>query len=358
MKIFNETTLSFAQKCESMLKAIIANEIGFEVKRSRFISGRYSFPIHVVIMTSEREWGWFDPHTYQIALNIKLMYGAKDQVIKDILRHEMAHYLCHMLQVEGEPAHGKSFQAVCRRYGWGDEVQKASFNLDHQDLSYELERKDRLLNKVKNLLKLAESDNPHEAELATLKANQLLLKHNLAHLDQSDWTLYSKTVMQASRRNAKMAAIYDILKHFLVGPVFIYGQGQVQLEVSGSLENIELAEYVAGFLEQEFERLWKAQTSLKGMKAKNAFFLGIAKGYDQKMVEQEFSDNESRQLVVLKNQLDDKIRKAHRRLSSTSTGGGQDQKAFQAGKASGQNLTVNQAVKNKSQTFYIKESSS
>tara|TARA_Y100000768_G_scaffold388644_1_gene385822 strand:+ start:6319 stop:7344 length:1026 start_codon:yes stop_codon:yes gene_type:complete len=341
-----------------MLKSIISQEIGFEVKRSRFISGKYSFPIHIVIMTSEREWGWFDPHTYQIALNIKLMYGARDQVIKDILRHEMAHYVCHMLRVENEPPHGETFRRVCDQYGWGDEVKKASFNLDHQDLAYELERKDKLLAKIKNLLKLAQSDNPHEAELATLKANQLLLKHNLSHLDQNDWTLYSKTVMQASRRNAKMAAIYDILKHFLVGPVFIYGQNQVQLEVSGSLENIELAEYVAGFLEQELERLWKAQTTLKGMKAKNAFFLGIAKGYEQKMIEQEFSDAESRQLIVLKNQLDEKIKMAHRRLSSTSTAGGQDKNAFHAGKKSGQSLTVKQAVKNKSETYLLKESSS
>ena len=355
MKIFNDTTLSFAHKCESMLKAIISHEVGLEVKRSRFVSGNYSFPIHVVIMTSDREWGWFDPHTYQIALNIKLMYGAKDQVIKDILRHEMAHYICHMLRVENEPPHGETFQSVCDQYGWGEQVKKASFNLDHQELTYDLERKDRLLNKVKNLLKLAESDNPHEAELATLKANQLLLKHNLSHLDSSEWTLYSKTVMTSPRRNSKMAAIYDILKHFLVGPVFIYGQGQVQLEVSGSLENIELAEYVAGFLDDEFERLWKAQKNLKGLKAKNAFFLGIAKGYEQKMVKQEFSDQESKQLIVLRTQLDEKIRKAHRRLSSTSTGSSQDQKAFSAGQSSGQNLTVNQVMKNKNQTYYLKE---
>lgn len=354
MKIFNETTLSFAKKAEKILKDILAKEIGFEVKRSRFISGRYSFPIHIVVITSDREWGWFDPHTYQIALNIKLMYAAKDQVLRDVIRHEVAHYLCHILNLTNETPHGPHFQAICERYGWSDEVKSASFNLDHQELKYEFERKDKLLNKVKNLLKLAESDNPHEAELATLKANQLLLKHNLSSLEESDWTLYSKTVLSSPKRNAKLSAIYDILKHFLVGPVFIYGQKQVQLEVSGSLENIELAEYVAGFLDEEFERLWKKQTNLKGARAKNAFFLGIAKGYEQKMLTQVFKPEESRQLIVLKSKLDERMRLAHRRLSSTSTSGSTHTEAFQSGRSTGQNLTVNQAMKNKTKTFFLK----
>ena len=53
------------------------------------------------------------------------------------------------------------------------------------------------------------------------------------------------------------------------------------------LWNIEIADYVAGFLIEELENRWdhakKQHVGLKGMVAKNSFLLGIAKGYCNKI---------------------------------------------------------------------------
>lgn len=348
MKIFNESTLNFAKKSEKTLKQILAEEVSLEVRRSRFRWQSYTYPIHVVVFENNQHWGWFDPHTYQIGLNKKLITQAKEAVIKDILRHELAHYLTYIRTDFIDHAHGKEFQKTCQDFGWSQLVSKASLNIADQELYYEVEKKDKLMAKVKRLLKLAESDNQHEAELATLKANQLLLKYNLEMEPTVDWTLYSHTVLKGARRSAKLAAIYDILKHFLVAPVFIYGKNEVQLEVTGTKENIELADYIAHFLDQKLERLWKAQTELKGLRAKNSFFLGVAKGFESKMESTPLSSHESKQLIIIKEDLQEKMSLIHRRLSSSSQSGSRNLAAFMKGTESGKNLNINKAMKNKS----------
>lgn len=353
MKIFNEATLHFAHRCEHWLREILRTEVALPVKRTRFQWERYSYPIHVVVFENNSHWGWFDPHTYQIGLNLKLLPLAKDQLIKDILRHELAHYLTFIDQDIPDQAHGKSFQATCQRYGWSRLVSKASLDLDHDQLAYAFEKKDRLLTKVKHLMALARSENKHEAELATLKANQLLIKHNLQQNNTNSESLYCKTILSATRRSAKLSTIYDILKHFLVAPVFIYGKKQVLLEVSGSKDNIELAEYIAIYLERELERLWQQQTELKGLRAKNAFFLGIAKGYEAKLKGTPQSRESSKELIAIKKDLHQKVQLAYRRLSSTRQGGASDNSAFVKGTQSGKNLHINKAVKQKKQPHLI-----
>ena len=147
-------------------------------------------------------------------------------------------------------------------------------------------------------------------------------------------------------------AIYDILKHFMVRPILSYGKGQVCLEATGTKANIELADYIANFLEEELDRLWnlhKGQYNLKGQKAKNSFFLGMARGYEQRMetVLKDFDSSQSKELVLINLKLDESVSKIYRRLSSTSSSGSIDHDSFGAGQKAGKNLTINQGIKNK-----------
>jgi len=348
MKVYSEATVSFALKCEALLKDIIKNECHFKIRRTRFEWNHYTYPVQIVIITSTSKLGYFDHHTYQIGLNQNLMYTVKDDVLKNILRHEFAHYLTYLTYPEHRHPHGDEFKEICEIYKWNDSISKASLNIDLANETIGNLESEKIIHKIKSLLKLSESDNQHEAEQATLYANKLLLKHNIKSLHSHDKILFVETVLTSKKRSAKLSSIYDILKNFLVKPVLIYGKKQVSIEVTGSFENIELAKYIASFLDAEFERLWLKQTHLKGMRAKNSFFLGISHGYNQKInsVQKEFSTDEKKALIVIKKDLDERINQIYRRLSGTTSTRTNDKSAYSAGESAGKKLTINQAIKN------------
>lgn len=354
MLIFSETTFAFVSKAENFLRDIIKLETDITIKISRFTHKGLSCPLRIVIFTESNKLGYFDPHTHHIALNLNLIYTVKDSVLKDILRHEFAHYI-NSIENPGSLPHGSEYQEICKRYNWERSISKSTMDVEVANDSKEGDlASEKIINRIKNLLKLAESANVHEAELATLKANQLLLKHNIEKFSDlnNQAPLYTKQILIEKRRSSKLTSIYDILKHFLVSPIFIYGKKQVALEVSGSKENIELASYVANFLDVEMENQWNLVKSptLKGVRAKNSFFLGMAKGYDQKInnMLKGYSPQERQALVKIKGQMQNTLKQVYKSITQTSSGASLDDSAYSSGITKGHKLTINKAVKNKS----------
>ncbi len=354
MYVFSETTLAFIRKAETILREIIRDEVKLPVQRSRFEFKKYYYPIHVVVFDG-KEIGHFNSSYFQIGLNKKLIYQAKDSVLRDILRHELAHYLTLIFYGEVS-AHGPEFKEICHRFNFPQEVALATMNLEESNLSKVGDiDSERVLEKIKKLLKLAESSNSHEAELATLKANQLLLRHHLDHhqIHQHDEELYMDRVLIRPRKEAKMMAIYEILKHFIVRPVLSFGKGSCALEVSGTETNVKLAHYIANFLDYELDHLWKIaqkETKLSGLRAKNSFFMGVAHGFDEKMKiqKQNFTQAEQKALIVIEKDLDQKLGSIYRRLSSSASAQTLDSAANAYGIQKGRELNVRGAVESKS----------
>lgn len=357
MIVYNDTTIAFIQRSEVLVKDILFG-LGLQVKRSRFLWNNYFYPIHIVVFEGN-ELGHFNAPYLQIALNKKLIYSAKDSVLRDILKHELAHYLTYLRHGEVR-AHGKEFHDICREFNFPEEIAAATMNLDERNLSHEGDLvSERIIEKVKKLLLLAQSSNPHEAELATLKANELLLRHNLDHLKGSTQeTIYLDRVLTKPRKEAKLTAIYEILRHFIVRPVLSFGKGECSLEVSGSLTNVKLARYVAEFLDRELDRLWevvRGEEGLQGLRAKNSFFAGVAKGFDEKMKMSKagFSAEDQKSLVVVEKKLDQDVRMIYRRLSTSTSGAKTDERARNAGVDKGRNLTIRQGVEGKGKKLYL-----
>lgn len=356
MKVYSETIFSFIQKANKMLRDILVKETSFQVRRSRFEYQGYLYPIDVVIFEGDLI-GYFDAAHFQIGLNKNLIHQAKDNLIKDILRHELAHYITHLFYGEKVKAHGNEFQHVCNLFNWPDDIKKASMNFEIANANAKSFHSEKILNKVKNLLKLAESSNAHEAELATLKANQLLIKHNLEFSEMnSDQEFYVMKLLSRKRKDAKISAIYDILKHFMVKPIISYGKNEVCIEVTGSKTNIELAQYISAFLNRELDRLWdvfKSEHKLKGLKAKNSFFYGMAQGYNEKVNKMEFPEKDRTALVKINKHLDDQVDRIYRRLSSSRSQNTRDNESFGLGRKAGANLTIHQGVKNNTTKKYL-----
>ncbi len=355
MILYSKTIQSFLSRLHTYSREILEEEVGAKFSRTRFLYNRYYYPLNLVVFEKEKVLGYFEAGTYRIALNKTLMYQAKVEVLKNILRHELAHYFTHIFYPDHQTPHGKEFHEVCRRFGWGHDVSDATIELMKENESLEGDLKtEELLNKVKKLLTLAQSDNPHEAELATLKANQLITKHNLQFVENEneEFTLYTDRVYISKTNNAKMQAVYEILKTFMVFPVFNYGKDEVYLEVSGTKTNVEIAHYVATFLERELENLWehnKRTFDLKGKIAKNSFFHGVGLGYTSK--HQSFKQNlevsEQKALIKIENNLKEQVREFYPRLSSVGNERQTDSRSLAKGAEAGRNLSIQAGLKGK-----------
>ena len=122
-------------------------------------------------------------------------------------------------------------------------------------------KSEAVIEKVRKLMSLAQNDNENEAALATLRANQLILKHNLdaQAADREGDAEYCVDLVLACRRSSPRSfAISHILREFLVFPVFT----SVGLEVTGSRANVENSRYIADYLDRELRALWKAARAL------------------------------------------------------------------------------------------------
>jgi hypothetical protein len=358
MFIYDSTSIAFIQKAEAFLKEILT-KANIQIKRSRFLWGGYFYPIHVVVFEG-KEWGHFNAPYFQIGLNRKLIYLAKDSVVRDILKHELAHYFTHILYKDAKP-HGKEFREVCQRFDFPEDVSRATMDLDASNSAKEGDiEAERILEKVKKLFMLAQSSNAHEAELATVKANELLLRHNLNYLKEKDEPIYLDRLLQRKRKDSKLSSIYGILKHFIVRPVISQGKDSCCLEVSGSYTNVRLAGYVASFLDRELDHLWelvKLEHGFKGIRAKNSFFHGVAEGFNQKMLaaKSTFSETDKKALIVVEKKLDLDTQFIYKRLGQSRSDQQTDLAASRAGHQKGLSLTIRNAVEGKAKSLYLTE---
>lgn len=356
MFIYDSTSLAFIRKSEAFLKEIL-EEAGISVKKSRFLFNGFLYPINVVVFEG-KEWGHFNGPYLQIALNRKLIYLAKDSVVRDILKHELAHYFTYILYRDVKP-HGTEFHEICRRFGFPSGISEATMNLEESNMDKvgDIEA-ERILEKVKKLLMLAQSSNAHEAELATIKANDILLRHNLQYVKDNQETIYMDRLLMRKRKDTKISAIYSILRHFIVKPVISQGRDSCCLEVSGTLTNVKLAGYVANFLDKELDHLWEAakvEHNFKGIQAKNSFFLGVADGYHDKMTaaKMSYSEEDKKALTVVEKNLEFNTQMIYKKLGNSRSGHQTDYEASLAGHEKGLGLTIRNAVEGKAKNLYL-----
>ncbi len=346
MIIYSEKIAQFVHEIRCVARAILANEVGLKLGRERFYArgNQTSYPINIVIYNNKSMLGYFNPEFYELGFHERLMHVGKDD-LHDVIRHELAHYLIFIEQGGGIQPHGVEFKQFCKKMGWNDEVCKATLSLTEES---------SVLRKVKKLMALATSSNKHEAEQAMIKSRELLLNHNMEFVATESEQFFLKRVIKEKRESAKMRAIGKILETFFVSTVYRRAGNFTYLEILGTKTNIEIAEYVADILQFELDRLL-AQTSLRGAIAKNSFFLGIAKGYRNKIQSLKKEEN-TNALLVIEKKLTLAKALAYPRLSSSKSSSSYCPKSSALGEQMGQNLSINPALKtstSKKSRFFI-----
>ena len=337
MILYSEKIITFIKGAKKALKEILENEVRLRVFRDRFYFGSYSYPIHIVIYQSKNVLGYFNAPFYEIGINEVLLNAPLDE-LKNILRHEMAHYLTYIKYGSDPMPHGDEFNECCKKYGWGKEVSKSSICVEKLKIDT---KKEAVFRKVQKLMALSTSRSKNEAEIAMLKSRELLLKQNLSSTPFEEAPFVLLRVFKQKRKTAKMDAIAKILETFFVSVVYHKVSDGIYLEILGEKASVEVAVYVANVLDIEFEKLWE-RAPLKGKIAKNSFFIGIAKGFCDKV---QFEKNEIKNaLMVVEGKLSHAKQLAYKRLSSVTSALKSSHEASQLGQKAGRDLKIHPAV--------------
>ncbi len=210
---------------------------------------------------------WKGSYHRHLSISINLISNYTWEYVQEVLYHEMAHqYVEEVLGIREELPHGEAFKRICLENGidhtaTGDIQSWAEKRKSNSTISSE---NHKVLDKVHKLLALAQSPNEHEAQNAMTKAHEFLLKHNLSLLDmQTKWNYIHKQIGEVGRRNPIKTIISAIItRFFFVEAIWTFGydqhkdqSGQV-LEIYGTPENVEMAEYVYDYLQNISEFLW------------------------------------------------------------------------------------------------------
>lgn len=287
------------------------------------------------------------------------MINLPTELLLTVIRHELAHLYCFIKYSNEGMGHNKLYHDTCLGFGWNKEVWSAKMEINIELTNHIEDKTNKVIEKIKKLLNLASSTNQHESEIATAMANNLLIKYNLEHINQErsdndDTTL--KRILNGKRISGKEKAIYQILQDFFIYPVFNHFRGGFYLEIIGSSANVQLAEYVAHYLDTELDYLWtraKLDQDLKGKRDKNSFFIGVAQGFCEKNKTSQRESCSNKELVTLSNQLTTHKKRVYSRLSHQNTQAVTNHKAKDIGRKKGKSLSINPAVKNKFISFLL-----
>ena len=352
MIVYSIKIIKFANEIKCIVKNVLAKEVRVKVVGDRFYNRReeVSYPIKVVIYNNKSILGYFDSNFYELGFHECLMHSSREQ-LQDVIRHELAHYMTFLDYGETIQPHAAEFRAFCKVMGWGEKIYNATFSQEVERNVSDIEE-NSILRKVQKLMALATSSNKNEAEQAMIKSQQLLLKHNIESkyiCNGDDEKIFLKRIMKQKRENAKMRSIAYILETFFVSIVYNRAGGFIYLEILGNAVNIEIAEYVATLLDCELDKLWnqaQQNSNLRGAIAKNSFFLGLAKGYCNKIqaLKREYNNNIAHALLVIEKQLIDAKAMVYQRLSSSKSNASYCRESSALGEQMGKQLNIHPAI--------------
>jgi len=249
---------------------------------------------NINISDSKAVYGSWEPASRTLSISRYLIDEYPWYVAIEVLKHEMAHqYETDILK--SNTGHGPSFKHACKKLGVHPSFVKASGNIssDMLDLTRTLAPEaERMIKKVEKLLSLATSDNEHEAQQASKKANNLIQKYNLDRLKprshgSSDKVTYAVITHKKKRIESIQKSILAILRDFYfvdtVTCKFYDAQdlnSYQSMVLLGTQENLQAAEYVYHYLYRTGKTLWSDNRVKFGYtrKDKVSFDMGFTNG--------------------------------------------------------------------------------
>ncbi len=235
---------------------------------------------------------------------------------------------------------------------------------------------DKLIEKLRKLLSLGTSSNEHESALALEKARDLALKYDI-ELSSIRLTEPEKELNEIVRDDinlgqrkcvAQKFVSLILMKHFNVKLIYTGGRASGNfLVIIGNKTDVEIANYVNGFLNDEFMRLWhlyRQKNNSAITKDRMSYFNGLWNGLNQKLIESkkksesnifqelEFGTEARQSYALMKINQEEKIEKfAEKAFPNLRKGAGlkinhNSNEAFIAGRQDGEKINLNKGINN------------
>lgn len=234
----------------------------------------------------------------EIRLSRDLVMNHPWDSVCDVLRHEMAHQLAdEVLGAYDETPHGPTFQKACVLLRANPKASGTYGTLHEQIFGESQNDQDKIMLRIKKLMALAESCNPHEAEAAMLKARELIAKYNIDLLERNEYREFvsvfvGKPALRHRREEYFLAHLIQDF-YFVEGiwvSAYVVGKGKMGrvLEISGTVQNIKIAAYIYDFVIHFIHSRWTEYNREKKLThhRKTDFAAGIIEGFRSKLESQ------------------------------------------------------------------------
>ncbi len=243
-------------------------------------------------------WGYWNPEKREICISQDLVFNYSWASVREVLLHEIAHqFACEVLGCKGESPHGPTFQRACFLLRANPKASGKFKPLDERLATESPDQEEKILQKIRKLLALAESQNQHEAEAAMLKAQDFIRKYNVEIIDLDKKrnfvsTFLGKPALRHPREEYHLATLIQD-QYFVQGiwiPAYVLEKekmGRV-LEITGTLRNVQLAAYLYDFVHSYINQQWEQYNQDRRLNRyrKTDFAIGIIEGFRSKLEEQ------------------------------------------------------------------------
>jgi predicted SprT family Zn-dependent metalloprotease len=247
------------------------------------------------IKNLKTQWGNWSQVKREISLSRHLVLNYPWDSIRDVLLHEMAHQISQQMPTSlAETSHGSTFKRVCAILGIDPVASRNYKPLQDRMLRNTSNHRDKIMIRIKKLMALAESHNRYEAEAAMLKAHELIAKYNVDQLDdQADKEIISVFMGQPALRHPKEAYfLANLLQdfYFVRGiwvSAYVFSNAKMGrvLEISGTIQNVEIASYIYEVIRQYIDSQWPDYNDARKLRhyRKSDFAVGIIEGFRFKL---------------------------------------------------------------------------
>ena len=331
---------------------MLVRELVYEWRRVNVAHFKEALRAPAIALTiSEKQLGRWHGATRTLEISRPLVLVHSWGAVVEVLKHEMAHqYVDEVLKVNDETAHGRAFRDVCERF----RIDAAASGVPKDEPPND--ERARVIERVARLLALAESPNAHEAEAAMAAAQRLMLKYNVEQMNVVGARRYgfrhvgepSSRAFESDRLLAQILA-----KHFFVEVIWVPvyrpldGKRGSVLEICGTPENLEMAEFAHAFLRHTASELWlahKEKTGERSNRERRTFLAGVMTGFLDKLDAQ--TRNKSDGLVWIGDgDLARFYRGRHPHVRNVRYGGQRRTPAFASGKEAGKSIVMSKPMK-------------
>jgi hypothetical protein len=339
------------EELTASLERALLRELVSEWKRINAAYFREALALpSIVLSSSSAHLGRWRGDARVLELSRTMILAQPWAVVVEVLRHEMAHQYVHeALGETSETPHGPSFRAVCERLGVDPAASGLPSPSPYDDVTA------RAVERIARLLALAESPNVHEAEAATLAAQRLMLKYNIESTSRPAVGYAFRTLGAPTGRVEESQRILAgiLAQHFFVEVIWIpvyrplEGKRGSVLEICGSRANLEIAEYVHGFLTHSCHGLWldhRRALGLRSNRERRTFQSGVMSGFSTKLA-RESKKHRAEGLVWVKDgDLDHYFRRRHPHIRNVRYGGSPRSDAWHKGREAGEKLVLRRGV--------------